>query len=132
MSVTLSPKRILVVEDDESVQALTCAVLDDEGYEVAAASNGEIALKKLAQTQPDLILLDLWMPILDGRAFLERYHQLPGHHAPVIVFTASMINKRTPVFTSEVVDFLPKPFDLDEMLTMVERALDKHYHRHVS
>ncbi len=113
---------ILVVEDDSSVQEFTRLVLSDEGYEVMVASNGLIALQQIARRQPNLILLDLWMPVMDGRTFLEAYQKLPGYHAPVISFSAATIKGR-PSLPLSVIDFLPKPFDLEDLLEMVKRNL---------
>lgn len=119
-------KRILVVEDEQAVRDFTRDVLKDEGYDVAVATNGNVALKEIARRQPDLILLDLWMPVCDGRKFLELYRQIPGYHAPIIIFSAGVINSRaTPPLSSGVVGFLPKPFDLDDLLTMVKKAIDE-------
>lgn len=80
---------ILVVEDDEEIRLVTRRALQREGYSVVEASNGRVALDCLEQTRPDLILLDLMMPELDGFQFLDHVHATPAWRAiPVIVLSA--------------------------------------------
>ena len=116
--------RVLVVEDEESIRAVVAEALVDEGYEVAQAAHGAEGLALLAGGwQPDLILLDLLMPVMDGWAFADAYRQLPPPHAPLVLFTASSL---APEGTS-VGQLLPpaaatlaKPFTLDELLAVVQ------------
>jgi DNA-binding response OmpR family regulator len=82
-----APKRILVVDDDALVRASVAAVLDCEGYVVHGAADGEAALRSALEYQPDLVLLDLNMPNMDGwTAFVKLEHMRPL--VPVIVITA--------------------------------------------
>jgi CheY-like chemotaxis protein len=82
------PLQVLVVEDDSELRDLVTLALLDEGYQVVSASHGAEALERVQAYRPDVILLDLHMPIMDGPTFAERYHALPGPHAPIVVFTA--------------------------------------------
>ena len=82
------PLRVLVVEDDGELRDLVTLALLDEGYEVVSATDGAEALERVHVYRPDVILLDLHMPVMDGPTFAERYHALPGPHAPIVVFTA--------------------------------------------
>lgn len=82
------PLHVLVVEDDSELRDLVTLALLDEGYEVVSASDGAEALDRVEAYSPDVILLDLHMPVMDGPTFAERYHTLPGPHAPIVVFTA--------------------------------------------
>ncbi len=115
--------RVLVVEDEENIRAVVVEALVDEGYEVAQAAHGADALALLAGGwQPDLILLDLLMPVMDGWAFADLYRQLPPPHAPLVLFTASSLGPEgtsagRPLPAS--VATLPKPFDLDELLSLI-------------
>jgi DNA-binding response OmpR family regulator len=82
-----APKRILVVDDDALVRASVAAVLDCEGYEIYGAADGESAIQSAIRHQPDLVLLDLNMPNMDGwTAFVKLEHVQPL--VPVIVITA--------------------------------------------
>jgi CheY-like chemotaxis protein len=80
--------RILVVEDDRDLNNAYCIILKNEGHEVVAAFDGKEALKKLDGFEPDLILLDLLMPIMGGLEFLQHYN-LPTKHpdVKVLIFT---------------------------------------------
>ena len=80
---------LLVVDDDPHVVDLVRQLLDDQPYEIEAASDGQAALEAIAQRQPDVILLDLLMPRLDGFGVLEYLHHTPRYRdIPVIVLTA--------------------------------------------
>jgi len=82
------PKRILAVDDSEALRNLLMALLSRAGYDVALAADGRDALKKLKSFEPDLILLDIQMPRLDGWEFLELAHkQHDLDDVPVIIFT---------------------------------------------
>jgi PAS domain S-box-containing protein len=82
-------RRALVVEDDAATRALMRRTLEQEGWTVSEAENGRIALEALPSAQPDLILLDLMMPEVDGFEFLDALRDgAEGTHAPVVVITA--------------------------------------------
>ncbi len=82
----------LVVEDDEAARALLVRVLEQEGWQVREAANGRDALAQVAEEQPQLILLDLMMPEMDGFEFVQELHKLPGARSiPVVVITAKDI-----------------------------------------
>ena len=81
-------KTILVVDDEERMRALLRAYLTQEGFTVLTAANGREALQVARQLKPDLIVLDVMMPEMDGYTFLRLYRQDQG--APVIVVTAKV------------------------------------------
>jgi two-component system chemotaxis response regulator CheY len=113
-------KQVLVVDDDASIRALVDLVLSDHGYEVSVAVDGQAALALVGQTVPDVILLDMRMPVLDGWAFAQIYLAQPGPHAPIIVCTAA----RDAAATAEEIQaaaYLAKPFDVGDLLTCVAR-----------
>lgn len=117
---TLNP--ILVVDDDAGIRELISETLADEGYAVVAAPNGVIALRLLEECHPSLILLDLLMPLMDGDEFLRRYREMPGPHVPVVVFSASGLNRVGRTTRNLDADaFLAKPFDLEDLLKLVVR-----------
>lgn len=113
---------ILVVEDEESIMTMLQLLLEMRGYSSTAATDGEEALHYLRETAtaPDLILLDLQMPGMDGRAFLEIRQAVPEWQAiPVILLSAS--HDVTAVQQLDVQASIRKPFDPDQMLDLVER-----------
>jgi len=83
------PCTVLVVEDDTDTSAMLRRMLTTEGWAVTEATNGRVALERMAESQPELILLDLMMPEMDGFAFLEALRQQDAWRSiPVVVVTA--------------------------------------------
>jgi CheY-like chemotaxis protein len=116
----MAQARILVVDDDTSIRSFVEMALDGEGYAVSTATNGAQALAVTGQLQPDLILLDMRMPIMDGWTFARRYREKDGPHAPIVVITAATdAGERAAEIDAD--GFLGKPFDLDELLGLVLR-----------
>ena len=110
--------RVLVVEDDQSIRELVVYALGDEGYEVDEALDGRSALDLIAQRRPDVIILDMKMPGMDGWEFARIYRQRHGHQTPIIVFTAAAdVATRAAEVGAEA--FVSKPFDLDALLERV-------------
>ena len=114
----VNAERILVVDDDESIRQIVRLCLGDEGYEVFEAANGVDALALLPACQPDLILLDVRMPVMDGWEFARRYRLGPGPHAPIVAFVAAL-NAEEECADLEAATILAKPFDLDDLLAIV-------------
>ena len=107
---------ILVIDDDAATRELLELALSAEGYRVLQASHGIAALEILAHHQPDLILLDARMPIMDGWEFLEAYHQRPEPAVPIIGLTADSNALPTDALVR-------KPFDLDDLLGTIDNLL---------
>jgi CheY-like chemotaxis protein len=114
--------RILVIDDDDSIRQIVHLCLSDEGYRVREASNGEVALQVLGNFNPELILLDLRMPVMNGWEFARRYRTLPGPHAPIVAFVAAL-NAIEECRDLETAAIVSKPFDLDELLSAVREQL---------
>lgn len=112
---------ILVIDDNESVLNALALILEHDGFKVTAAENGREALDLLDEIEPDLILLDLWMPEIDGWQFLIRLRQ-DGRfgEVPIVVMTA---DSRDIEAGLRVDGFLRKPLDLDLLLESVKRHL---------
>jgi len=90
-ATTPSPRhlgRILIVEDEEELAKVLAVSLKEEGFEVSIASNGKIGLEMVASQKPQLVLLDLLMPVMDGKIMLRRMREMPQFkRLPVIVLT---------------------------------------------
>jgi len=117
----MAGERILLVDDDESIRQVVSLFLTDEGYAIAQAGNGQAALDLLDEFRPEIILLDLRMPVMDGWEFVRTYRKLPGPHVPIIAFVAAL---RAEQERDEIgaIGLLAKPFDLEELLGAVELA----------
>ena len=117
------PGRVLVVEDDEHLRDVMEALISIEGCEARSAHDGASALELIKSWQPDLILLDLYMPGMDGREFLTAYREMGEPTAPVILLTGRTIRPEA-VAELEVAGSLPKPFNVNDLLDMVAQFTD--------
>jgi two-component system, chemotaxis family, chemotaxis protein CheY len=115
---------VLVVDDDEAIRTLVRELLADEGYGVITAEDGAQALQMLDGQEPDLILLDMRMPVMDGWALASAYRERPAQSAPIIVVTAATDARRTATEVNAA-GYLGKPFDLDDLIAVVERTLER-------
>jgi two-component system response regulator MprA len=117
--------RILVVDDDPQIVSVLRRGLSFEGYTVDTAENGEQALGIALQTPPDLVVLDVMMPGLDGIEVTKRLRQ--GTDVPVLLLTAkATVPDRVTGLDAGADDYLVKPFSLDELLARVRALLRRH------
>lgn len=114
-------QRILLVEDEDDIRAALATLLADEGYEVLAAPDGFDGLASLDGIEPDVIILDWSMPVIDGGRFIRALRDEWQLTTPVLVITAGRAS-REEALSAGADDFLAKPFDLDDLLDRV-RAL---------
>ncbi len=114
-------RNILIIDDEADLRAAVAVLLQDEGYAVRTACDGERALAAVTSAPPDLILLDLQMPVMDGSAFAAAYHRLAGPHAPIVVCST----QSQEMLTNGLRDapFLRKPFDAERLLALVATLL---------
>ena len=109
---------ILIIEDDPDILSSLAEVIREEGFEVETAANGYQALTRLESRLPDLIFLDLMMPLMDGWKFLETARQrFPALRAPVVLLSA-VHNLTDEARRLGVTAYLPKPFDLEDVARM--------------
>ncbi len=119
-------KRILCVEDEQEMIDLIRLILGRRGFEVKGADGGVEGLRLIRQDLPDLVLLDLMMPDMDG---WEVYQQMKAdektRHIPVIVVTAKAqnIDRVLAMHIAKVDDYITKPFSPQELLQSVEKVL---------
>ncbi len=124
----MNPSRILVVEDDSALAQALTDTLSLSGYEVVNATDGEQALARLDRDQVDMVLTDVQMRPMDGRALLRnlrtRFHELP-----VLVMTAyGTVEQAVEAMKLGAVDYLAKPFEVDDLIDKVERYLPRRHH----
>ena len=114
-------KKVLVVNDEPALREVVSAVLIDEGYDVAAASDGRMALGLLAEERPDLILMDVWMPGLSGHDAFSAMRARPDvRNIPVVMMSAAATQAS---MDPSIAGFLRKPFDLDRLLAIITRLI---------
>src|SRR5215208_4442582 len=113
---------VLVVDDDPDVRALVSTLLVRAGYQVAEAPDGRAALKALYAERPDLVVLDVNMPDLDGWALLERIRELSD--VPVVMLSARGEElEKVRALRAGADDYVTKPFGRQELLARVESVL---------
>lgn len=117
--------RILVVDDEESIRSLIRRKLQTEGYEVFTAQDGEEALRVALEWLPDLAILDVIMPRIDGLELCRRMRQDPQlANLPVVFLTSrESVDDRIRGFEAGADDYLPKPFDLRELSLRIRALL---------
>lgn len=123
--IAAEQRMILLIEDEEMIILSTTMLLESVGYRVAAAQNGEEGLRKAAELRPDLILLDVMMPGIDGwetLSLLKRSDETRG--IPVVVFTAREhahgARKSRELGAS---GYFRKPFEPDDLIELVARSI---------
>ena len=123
----LQTPRLLLVDDEPGLRTAVQAYLQDEGFEVTTAVDGEEGWEKAQKMMPDLIISDVMMPRCDGYGLLKRIREderLGG--TPVIFLTAKgMTVDRTQGYQAGVDDYIPKPFDPDELVARVRNVVKR-------
>jgi two-component system response regulator MprA len=115
--------RVLVVEDDQNVRQALDSALRFAGHEVVAVTDGDEALSEITRQEPDLIVLDLMMPRIDGLTVCRMLRER-GYRTPVLVLTARQeVADRVAGLDAGADDYLAKPFALDELLARVRALL---------
>ncbi|NOS68942.1 MAG: response regulator transcription factor [Verrucomicrobia bacterium] len=115
--------RILIIEDETPMRTALADVLEGEGYRPLTAADGEIGLRKAVDEKPDLILLDVMMPKLDGFAVCAELRRM-GNPVPVLMLTAKgQIEDRVNGLDAGADDYLVKPFSTEELLARVRALL---------
>ncbi len=121
----MSAARILVVDDEAEIRGLLKEILADEGYEVDVAADAAEARASRALHDPDLVLLDIWMPDTDGITLLREWAQGDGTSCPVVMMSGhGTVETAVEATRLGAFDFVEKPLSLAKLLRTVERALD--------
>ena len=123
--------KILIADDDQAVVETLKAILERSDYEVDSASNGEECIKKILLDKPDLLLLDIMMPKMDGYSFLVAIKELKAltgsaPDMPVIAITGNDTEINRGLVTHENIrGYILKPFDIPELLDKIKKTLKK-------
>jgi len=118
-------KKILVVDDEQQLALAVKIRLQSVGYQVVTAGDGQQGLELIEKEQPDLVILDVLMPNMDGYTCLREMNARFGRGAiPVIILTAR--DRMKDLFDLEgIEDYVVKPFDHDDLLVRIERVLKR-------
>ncbi|RKY41566.1 MAG: two-component system response regulator [Candidatus Makaraimicrobium thalassicum] len=118
-------KQILIIEDSPTVRSMVKEMVEEERYEVVPADSGEEGLKKAIEEEPDLILLDISLPGIDGFDVLHRLRREPGTKSiPVIMLTSK--GESGHIFRAmelKANDYIIKPFQAEELLNLIKKYI---------
>lgn len=117
-------KLILIVDDEASIRQTLNGILEDEGYKTIEAENGSAALDIIQEESPDLVLLDIWMPGMDGIQTLEMIRQRFPETTAVMMSGHGTIETAVRATRIGAFDFIEKPFSLDKLLITITNALN--------
>lgn len=118
---------ILVIDDEPGIRETLCAVLEDEGYLAEAAADGAAGLVRLAESPFDCVLLDVWMPGLDGMEVLNRIQERPEAERPAVVMISGHATIETAVRATKMgaFDFLEKPLTIEKVVVVVKNSIEQ-------
>ena len=127
MATVTERNRVLIVDDEPGIQVVLQEVLSVEGFEARIASDGYEALNILLEWRPDVIVLDLMMPAMDGVAFRRAQSQLSDdlNAIPVVVVSGARDNLKRAESVAAAAVF-SKPFDLDDVVAAIRQVIDEH------
>ena len=120
-------KKAVVVDDEPAIVDVVCDVLDEADVAATGCVEGPEAFACIKATKPDIVILDVQMPAVDGVEIFQRLRADPATSSiPVIFFTANAdtLKRRLPDYRARGAQLLPKPFDVDRLLDLVQRSLD--------
>jgi len=117
-------KKVLICDDDEGILDMLALILEDEGFEIISETNSLNINNVIEIEHPDLLLLDLWMPVLSGDQVLKMLKKNPEtSKLPVIIISASIEGKKIAT-EAGANNFIAKPFDVDELVDKVQQLLN--------
>src|SRR5215831_5313933 len=117
---------ILVVDDERDIRESLRGILEDEGYRVLLAESGEACLEQLKKRSPEVVLLDIWLPGIDGLDTLERIKQIEDGPEVIMISGHGTIETAVRATKLGAFDFVEKPLSLEKTLILIKNALDAH------
>jgi two-component system response regulator AtoC len=116
---------VLIVDDEPGLRQTVSLILGEEGYEVAAASDGEEGLARALEMNPEIILCDVRMPRLSGLEFLERYRGQGGKGMVIVMTAYGGMELAIQAMQKGAYDYLPKPFSPDQLILTLRKAVER-------
>ncbi len=121
----MSSPRILVVDDEADIRGLLSEILAEEGYEIEVAADAASARRAAARQEPDLVLLDIWMPDMDGITLLREWSEKQSLRCPVVMLSGhGTVETAVEATRLGAFDFVEKPLSIAKLLRTAERALE--------
>lgn len=121
----MNSKKILVCDDDQGIVDVLEVMLEMQGFTPITEIDSTKVIKKIHENKPDLILLDLWMPLISGEQILRSIRSIADlKDIPVIVFSASVEGDAI-AFEAGADSFIAKPFDMNEIISKINLLLEK-------
>lgn len=117
-------EKILIVDDEKNMRLILNKILSKEGYEIYQAENGKQALKEIKKSSPDLVLLDLKLPDINGIEVLEKIKQYDNSIIVIMLTAYGDIKNAVEAMKLGAYDYLKKPLDNEEMILVIKKALD--------
>jgi two-component system nitrogen regulation response regulator NtrX len=114
---------ILIVDDEQSIRESLTGILQDEGFSPSSAENGEAAIEKVSEEKPDLILLDIWMPGMDGMETLTKIRSIYPDQLVVMMSGHGTIETAVKATKLGAYDFIEKPLSLEKVLLCIQNAV---------
>jgi two-component system nitrogen regulation response regulator NtrX len=123
----VKPTRVLIVDDEPGIRESLSGVLEDEGFVCAAAASGEECLEELARNSYDAILLDVWLPGMDGLETLGRIQEIPIEDRPEVIIISGHGTIETAVKATKLgaFDFLEKPLTIEKITVVIHNAVEQ-------
>ena len=116
---------ILVIDDEEAMRDSCCQILLKEGLLTETAEDGSIGLEKVKETKPDLVLVDLKMPGVNGMEVLEKTKEIDPNIITVVITGYATVESAVEAMKKGAYDFLPKPFTPDQLRIIIRRGLER-------
>ena len=117
--------KVLIVDDEKSILETLTGIIEDEGHEVITASSGEKALTLFSESSPDIVLMDVWMPGMDGIETLKSMKEKNRDACVIMISGHSTIDTAVHAIKLGAYDFMEKPLALEKVTILVSRALEK-------
>ncbi|MFH2040834.1 MAG: response regulator, partial [Chloroflexota bacterium] len=120
-----STPRIIIIDDEEVILDSCKQILRKENYQLTTVSNGELGIKLIKETTPDLVFVDLKMPGLSGFEVLKLIQEIDPNIVSIVITGFSTVSSAVEAMKNGAYDFLPKPFNPEEFRLITNRGLDR-------
>ncbi len=117
-------KKILIVDDEKNIQVSLATVLEDEGFQVYFAKDGQEGIEKFQNIRPDAIFLDIWLPGIDGLEVIKRILEIDPLQIIIMISGHGSVSAAVSALKAGAYDFLEKPLSLDKVMFVLKRALE--------